>query len=716
MERVGLGLQDLYQALRRRKLILLLAALVGGALTVAISNGIPVHYTSEGLLEVEGHSPLMKELNPVADPTTPDQVRTEVDILQSRAVADAVVRTLNLAAAPDFKEALRDPTWIDRVHTGLEDVSSRVQEFLGMNTSVDKVVVARELFQKRLEVLANEKSHIVAVRFKTGSPDLSAKVVNTLLAEYLNRQVAANVSVSEQENQWLTKHLTELQQAVDDAARRAQDFRDASGVVDIQAGALPAVQLNERELALSNARQDLAKAEVAYDTAAKSFQGGSGFSGQEALGSLVIQRLLGQQADILQRIANLRQRGGENSMYLPPVQAELASVRQQLSSETAKIVVSLRREVELARDRVRTLEAAVTDSQARARQNVAAAATLAQLNHEVEAKRHVYIAFLTRMEQTQLASTQFPTARVVSPAAPPPQADGLPTWLATVLGVIAAEFFAVAFILLRMVLRGKITSAKDLELLMGIPPIGSIPSLPGPGGMPIAMRILDMTQSGTVETLHALRFAVLGMNRGAASTCLLVTSSRPGEGKSTLAASFARLSAASGLRVLLIEADLRRPGLSRMFRTSTKVGIESVLSHGVRLVDAVYTDQKSGLNCLLANGSTANPVAALQSVEFAELMAESLRSYDLVIVDSPPVMNVVDALILSRYSNVILFAVECGRTAASTVAEAVRRFPKDVQSQIATVLTRVPQSEEDWRGYYSGYKGAGYKGKLLPTT
>jgi capsular exopolysaccharide synthesis family protein len=705
MERVGLGLQDLYQALRRRKSVLLSAALIGGGLMVAISNGLPLHYTSEGLLEVEGHSALTKELNPVAHPTTPEQVRTEVDILQSRALADTVVRKLDLADAPAFKEAPRDPTWIDRIDMALKDARENVEERLGLTLPVDRLEAARELFRKRLEVVATEKSHIVAVRFKTGSPDLSAHVVNTLLAEYLDRQVAANVSVSEQENQWLTKHLTELQQAVDDAARQAQEVRDASGVVDIQAGALPAVQLNEQELALSNARRDLAKAESAYDTAAKSFQDKSGFSGQEALGSQVIQRLLGQQADILQRIASLRQRGGDNSMYLPPVQAELASVRQQLSSETAKIIVSLRREVDLARDRVRTLEATVSESQARARQNVATAALLAQLNQQVEAKRHVYIAFLTRMEQTQLASTQFPTARVVSTAAPPPRADGLPTWLVMILGVIAAEFFAVAFILLRMVLRGKITSAKDLELLMGIPPIGSIPSLPGPGGMPFAMRILDMTQSGTVETLHALRFAVLGMNRGANSTCLLVTSSRPGEGKSTLAASFARLSAASGLRVLLIEADLRRPALSRMFRTSTKVGIEAVLSHGVRLADAVYTDQKSGLHCLLANGSMANPVAALQSVEFAELIAETLRNYDLVIVDSPPVMNVVDALILSRYSNVILFAVECGRTAASTVAEAVRRFPKEVQSQVATVLTRVPQSEEDWSGRYSGYKG-----------
>ena len=208
-----------------------------------------------------------------------------------------------------------------------------------------------------------------------------------------------------------------------------------------------------------------------------------------------------------------------------------------------------------------------------------------------------------------------------------------------------------------------------------------------------------------VETLHALRFAIQAMNPEAACTRVLVTSSIQDEGKTTLAASLARLSAASGMRVLLVEGDLRRPTLSRMLRLQPKITMEKFLStHGLLLADAVQVDAKSGLHCLTASGSAPNVIAALQSSRFSELMIEARASYEMVIIDSPPMMHVVDPLIMSKHSDVILFAVAFGRTSTALVAEALHRFPPDVRSRVATVLTRIPQSEAAWHGYYAGYR------------
>src|SRR5271166_3617081 len=119
MDDTGISLKDFLHTLRRHKFHMLLAIVLSGAIAVAISQGMPAHYTSEALLEVEAHSPLTRELDPAVQATTPDQVRTEVDILQSRALADSVVRELHLADAPDFKAAVRAPTWIDRITLGL---------------------------------------------------------------------------------------------------------------------------------------------------------------------------------------------------------------------------------------------------------------------------------------------------------------------------------------------------------------------------------------------------------------------------------------------------------------------------------------------------------------------------------------------------------------------------------------------------------------------
>jgi capsular exopolysaccharide synthesis family protein len=705
MDKVGLDFQDVSSTIQRRKFQILLAAGVGAALAATISNGLPVHYTSEALLEVEAHSALMTEMNPGAPATTSDQVRTEADILQSRALAESVVRELKLADAPDFKAAVRSPTWIDQIVNGAQSLLSLVQQSPAAPTAGNAENEAVQLFEHRLRVVESEKSHIVAVRFQSGSPQLSADVVNTLLTRYLSNQVASNLSISSQENQWLSEHMAALQRDVDAAAAKAQAFRDASELVDIQAGSLPAVQLNEKLQALSAARQALSKAQSAYDTAMKQGVSGSAFAGQEALASQLIERLREHESDVLQRVANIKQRGGENSPYLPPVIAELNSVRQQIAGENAKIVSALGREVVLARDRVNNLQGVVADSQAQARHAVASAATLTQLNQDVEAKRHVYNAFLTRTEQTQLASTKFPTERVVSAAAPPFKPDGMPTSLVAVLGALASTFITIAVLLIRQVLKGKILTAKDLEFLTGLAPIGTLPALPGANGLPIPLRILDMAQSGTVETLHGIRYAIQTMKPNASCVRVLITSSLQEEGKTTLAASLARLSASAGVRVLLVEGDLRRPTLNKALRLSAKhSSIETVLTEGMSLADAVQIEPKSGLHCLTATGTSVDVVTTLQSQRFADLMSAAETNYDMVIIDSPPVLNVIDALILAKYSDVILFAVAAGRASAVKIGGALQRFPTDVQSRIATVLTRVPQSESAWQGQYSGYQ------------
>jgi polysaccharide biosynthesis transport protein len=706
MDNLSISLAELWHSLRRRSLWLLLAAILGGVIMAAISLGSPVHYTSEALLEVEAHTPLTRDLNPSVLSTAPDQVRTEADILQSRALAASVVRELDLTHAPDFLAAPRPATWIDQLSLWLNEARTGLHALLGApgnsNDSFDEAVTD---FQKRLTVMANDKSHIVTVRFQSGSPELSAKVLQTLLKNYLANQVDANLDVTARENRWLSEHLAQLQHDVDQAAERAQAFREANNLVDIQAGQLSALQLNQDQQELATAHQDLAKAQANYNTATTEARSPGGFTGQEALGSLLIQRLRDRESEILARLASMTQRYGDTSPYVRPIMAELASVRQQIANETQKIISALSRDVTTAQLRVKNLEAVVASAQTQAGGRGRAEATLAQLNQEVDAKRHVYTAFLTRMEQTELTSTQFPTARVVSAAAAPDKPDGLPLWAVVLLGMVMGAFVAVAIILSRLALGGRISSVKDVELVTGTTPITSIPALRGAiNGRPIAARFLDTRESPLAETLHALSFAVQEFNPDAPCTRVLVTSPLQGEGKTTLAAALARLSASSGKRVLLIEADLRRPTLGRVLRLPSGIPtIESVLAEEHTLAEAVQVDPETGLECLTARGSSVNVVKALQSSGFGRLMEEAQSVYDMIIIDSPPVMLVVDPIILAKYSDAILLAVTFGRTAAAVVAEAMHRFTVDVRPRIATVLTKVPQSEVVWHGYYAGY-------------
>ena len=319
-------------------------------------------------------------------------------------------------------------------------------------------------------------------------------------------------------------------------------------------------QLNQNEQELSNAGQDLTKAQASYDTATGSAVSRPG-SRVRSVGFALIQRLRDRESES-NRLANLSERYGDTSPYVRPLTAELGAVRQQITSETTKIIMRWAATSRRRKSGSRTSRL-WWPRQAQAGERGRAEATLAQLNQDVDAKRHVYTAFLTRMEQTQLTSTQFPSARVVSVAAPPPKSDGWPLWVIVFLGMIVGAFIAVAVILARLALGGRISSVKDVELITGTPPITSIPALRGAvDGRPIAARILDVSHSRLAETLHALSYSIQEMNPDAACTRVLVTSPLQGEGKTTLAASLARLSAASGKRVCWwrLICDARRWG------------------------------------------------------------------------------------------------------------------------------------------------------------
>jgi capsular exopolysaccharide synthesis family protein len=184
---------------------------------------------------------------------------------------------------------------------------------------------------------------------------------------------------------------------------------------------------------------------------------------------------------------------------------------------------------------------------------------------------------------------------------------------------------------------------------------------------------------------------------------ILVTSSEISEGKTTVATELARRFADDGFRVLLVDADLRRPQLAKTLDLKPERYLESVLSGEATLDATVVYDAKSGLSCLLASGSSRNPIRALSSDRFKQLISAARRTYDFVILDSAPALHVVDPILLASICQQIIFVVEAGRMPSALVGEAIRRFSEEDRAKIFTLLTRVQTRYLDKRDYYSGY-------------
>ncbi|MFC7610878.1 GumC family protein [Teichococcus aestuarii] len=264
---------------------------------------------------------------------------------------------------------------------------------------LDRVALAIEELQQRLSIRTSDNSNVVSVRYLSPSPDEAAQVVNILMERYISLEVAAKRDTTLQANEWLTERLTALREDVEQADRKIQAFRRESGLLETAQGSLGALQLNEQQARVALARQELARAQAALDSVMRSGLRGSASS--EALASPVIQSLRDREAEIVQRAATLGQRLGPRHPDRPAAEAELRDLQRQIAGETSRIVTSLRREVDAARDRLQDAQASLATTTTTARSGAQAEVMLAQLTRDAEAKRQVYQAFLTRTEQTR---------------------------------------------------------------------------------------------------------------------------------------------------------------------------------------------------------------------------------------------------------------------------------------------------------------------------
>jgi succinoglycan biosynthesis transport protein ExoP len=265
-----------------------------------------------------------------------------------------------------------------------------------------------------------------------------------------------------------------------------------------------------------------------------------------------------------------------------------------------------------------------------------------------------------------------------------------------------------ASIILRRAFSAKIRDTQAITTATGLRTIGSLPEItdaiwrkPSPAGSLIA------------ETLRGMSLTMLPANTWPDESkqyferngqAILVTSSDRGEGKTTVAATLARLMAADGFRVLLIDADLRRPRLAAAMHTRmTGTTLEAILDGQATLQDVLRQDPIFGVHCVFAKVQYSNPLPALASRNLSEMLDEARNYFDFIILDSPPVLRVADALILSKLTEHVLFLVGAERMTTELVAETIDRFPKEERHKIHPVLTRVKSRDLERRDHYGGY-------------
>ena len=599
-----------------------LVPLLGG---IAITR-MPSLYTATGtvLYDPVGYTPDVLQSILKTDPTTDTVVASQAAILASLAIAQRVVDGLDLAQAPGFAPPL-----------GLGPTARR--------DALDAAVL------RAIAVAPVGASRVFAVSFTARNPTLAAAAANRIMDLYLADQLAAKTAALDAANAWMERRAQALRAKVTAEEAAIAGYSQANGLIDGVQARIGTEQISALGEQLMRAENDLAAARARRQVASDGAAGG-------LPDGLVSMRLA--EAEAAGKLDAALAHLGPHHPEVLALREQMATLQAAAGTEMAAVRAGVSGDAEAAAGRLQSLRQNLSLLKAEAAREAAAEVPLAAMRQDAEATRNLLQAVLSRMDQTaQQAAIQAPDARILSRAEPPVRPSSPRTGLLLAASLLAGLVLGATLAWVREVGGTGFRTEEELRGVLGLPPLGAIPEIRGRGqGKQAEFLREGGPAAAALDQLRGRLRHALGDPR-----IVTVTSSRPGEGKSTLALALARRSALAGERVLLIDADRVRPNLSRMMGAADSAGLADLLRGLAPGQALIRRDSLVALDFLPAG--MAPGIAPTPGRLGAVLDATAWRRhYDLVLIDAPPLLASADALMLAEIADGILFCLRWRRT------------------------------------------------------
>lgn len=710
--------------LRRKWLILAFACSTAGAAEIVVS-ALPVQFTAETSVALDAaRTQTLEAAGMVSAPQLDlDRLRTEMEGFRSPTLLEGVVSALALAENPGFC-ARSEETLPERLRRSLLGAPPPAPPQPCALTT-DQAV---RLLDRRLAVNNDGRSYLVRVAATAADPALAAAIANAVAQGYLAAQRASSIASSQQADAWLSTYLGKLREQTQEADAAVARYREEHQLLPLRGETIVSQRLAELNSQLTLATSDLAQKQGMLTQ-----MEGSGRSATPrdigadmpvpALASPVVQSLLEQIAATTATQAELQSRYG--SSY-PPVRASAAQIerlKQQLREEVRRVSAGVREEVGglvARRDallaQLRQLEA---DAAHQSRENV----RLQELQRDADASREQWQHVMVNLRQIDAErGLQQASAHIVVEARPPET----PSFPRKKL-MVAGTFFAALGVGSLGAVGGSFLSRRfrdveQVESETGLPVLGVFPRPPGrvaPHDM-----VLDNPMSLEAEAMQEI---LIGLARrradalagrdapGAAGHVIMVASAVPGEGKTSFALALGRLAAGASLSVALLDCDMRRPSLPKLVQRREPALAERSLTPAAGIDAHATIDERTGVRVIPVAACVRSPRHFAAPHALAQALRTLRAKYDVVVLDTPPVLAVPDALNLAPLADQVLMLASWRKTPRGTVAAAVERMRRHGNAMTGIVLTKVdlkafsrsPAGGAFRTGYYAAYQKPG---------
>jgi succinoglycan biosynthesis transport protein ExoP len=614
--------------------------------------------------------------------TDPYFIRSETAIISSDAVSRAVVEQLQLWSNPQFQAK---PGWLARL--GLKP-KARSQSWLSSDEELREQAIRQ--YRSRLSVLNDGRSKTVEISFTAPDPRTAATIANTHAEAYLREQSSRRGDTQQKAIDWLAHEVDARASEVRDADAKVQSYQVSHSIVTAQNSTIADQKLAQLSTQLVDARRQLSTHDALLSEVRQIRSGADAGNAAAMLQDESLKSLLQSRVDKEAGIASLEKRLAPSHPTLIKARQELASINNLLDNQLQRMEGEAETNASWWQRQVDDLGGAVSSATSTKVDQDRAAAALPALMAQAQVKRTVFEAVLGRY-QTLLAEHAFlaPAALLVSPAMPSarPSFPRTPLYLAmaAMISLLVGAAAAVIVQLRRSTSMGVAAVADSL----GIRPLVAIPRFRNSSRVNGVTRMSDDPRL-FIESIRFLRNAVLERQDANSSVACLVTSVLPRQGKTLVAMSLARATARAGRRTLFVELDLRRPtGSTLARRTLPERGIAAVLEGRALVGDVVLRDDAPGLDLLLAEQDASSALDRLTVVTMRALLAQLRASYDVIVIDSPPVGIVSDALTLTPLVDQTILVAKDGEASVAELKRGTRLLQERGAAVTGLVLTSV---------------------------
>lgn len=719
-----IDLRDYFRVILKRKWTIITVFMVM-VITVTIHafTSTPIYEASTRLI-IDKENPNVVSIQEVmaVDASGTDYYQTQYKIIESRTVAREVIRRLNLKESEEFFPRPKDDFISNLKRSVRETVSFWIESFISLlktdgDPSADgeaddpdfKLISA---FIGRTEVRPIRNSRLVDVSFQAKDPRLATKVVNTLAKSYIDQNLETRLSAIQDAVKWLHSRIEEERKRVEKAEKGLLKYKEQHNIVtdfssDVEN--ITAQKLAQLNAQVVEAESKRVEAETRYKQA-MALMGAPDMldSIPEVLNNELIRQIKAMEVELYKRMSELSKKYGQKHPQMVAIESELKTLQKRKSQEVNRVVNSLKNEYRVALARENSLKSALANQKKESLDLNQKAIQYGVLQREAESARQMYELLIKRFKETSLTEDmKTGNIRIIDPAEVPKEPvrpkKRLNILLAMIIGLVTGTGLAFFF----EYLDNTVKIPDDIKRHLHVPYLGPVPALAQDLDRP-KRRHKDKESSAELVTLvspkstaseayRGIRTSILFSSAEAEPQVILVSSAGPQEGKTLTSTNLAVTMAQSGNRVILLDCDMRRPKMHKLLGLSRDRGMSNILVGGCEIKEAVTPSGIASLDAIPCGPIPPNPSEMLGSKRMTKLLEILRKNYSRIIIDSPPITAVTDAVVLAKLVDGVVLVVRAGSTPREVIKNGLGQLQSVNANVLGVVLNGVEMSRD---GYY----------------